>query len=351
MGDSATAKMAHDLIHPDPTPGYQFMSRLSMNGFTISNSEQLPIGHGVYCGSSMINHSCRPNAVPTFWLRPSAPPMLQITACQSVNAGEEVTISYCDVSTPMCMRRGMLWKSYKFVCDCQLCKDTDRDDEIVGLKCTTEGCQGRVSSIIAEANENHCISDTKDLGELGTENKSKYKCDSCGDTNFDDALKAQASSMEKIKKIEPVMNINISNHTFHKKAGEESRQIYDGLKRHCHQQRSYYSAWSADLFVHWCANTLKFYKKEQEQLDVCHEALVLINESRSATKLCMEYPGNLSWHVKRGMEAKLRLFVNPMDMDALGMLRNVRKEMHMYYPSSDDTIISLDQSLAAYSFS
>ena len=52
------------------------MSRMSMNGFTISDSEQLPIGHGVYLGASAINHSCRPNCLQTFWIRPHAPPML-----------------------------------------------------------------------------------------------------------------------------------------------------------------------------------------------------------------------------------------------------------------------------------
>jgi hypothetical protein len=55
--------------------------------------------------------------------------------------------------------------------------------------------------------------------------------------------------------------------------------------------------------------------------------------------------------VKRGKEAKLRLFVNPMDAEAMGMLRNVRDVMLMYYPPSDDLISSLDESLRAYSFS
>jgi hypothetical protein len=47
------------------------MSRMSMNGFTISDSEQLPIGHGVYLGASAINHSCRPNSLQTFWSAPT----------------------------------------------------------------------------------------------------------------------------------------------------------------------------------------------------------------------------------------------------------------------------------------
>ena len=154
-----------------------------------------------------------------------------------------------------------------------------------------------------------------------------------------------------MKLFESMMNDGSSSHRFQRKAGEESLQIYELLKRHCDLQRSYYAAWSADLFVHWCANALKSYTNEQEQLGLCRQALVVINESRSATKFCTEYPGNLSWHVKRGLEAKLRLFLNPTDMEALRMLGNVRKELLMYYPSSDDMMCWLDESLAVYSFS
>lgn len=76
----------------------------------------------------------------------------------------------------------------------------------------------------------------------------------------------------------------------------------------------------------------------------------MIRESRHATRFCLDYPGSLSWYVKRGTEAKLRLFVNPMDMEALEMLRDVRKVMLVYYPPSADLISSLDESLRAYTF-
>ncbi|KAL7540878.1 hypothetical protein ACHAXR_010680 [Thalassiosira sp. AJA248-18] len=337
MGDSA-ALVAHDLLHPDPIPAYQFMSRLSMNGFTISTSEQLPIGHGIYCGASMINHSCRPNAVPTFWLRDCTPPMLQVTVCQSVSAEEEVTIACCDVSTPMRVRSGSLWTNYKFICDCPLCQDTDRDDDVVGLKCTTERCRGRV----------RCASPGEEEGE---KQKLLYQCNSCGNTSFDCALQVQAETMEQMKRMDSVLSNDSDSQRFHKRVGKEARQIYDLLKRHCRLQTSYFPAWSADLFVYWCANALKSCINEQEQLGMCHEALVVINECRPATRFCNAYPGNLSWHIKQGMEAKLRLFVNPMDMEAFGMLRNARRELLVYYPSSDCTLMSLDESLAAYSFS
>ena len=333
-GDTTTAKMAYDMIS-NTTQVYQFMSRMCMNGFTISNSEQHAIGHGVYCGySSMMNHTCRPNAVQTFWLNDNTPPMLQVTVCKDVNVGEEITISYCDTSTPTSIRRATLLENYKFVCDCNLCKDIDRNDDVIGLKCTTNsgGCAGRV----------------KTIGALNESESSEYKCNACKSTDFNKARKAQSDSIDRMRQLESIMN-NTQQHN--KKVGVDIRKLYDDLKKYCCMKRSYYLSSSADLYINWCANTLKQMDNEQEQLKICHDALVVINESRQVSQFIMDYPGNLSWSVKLGVEAKLRLFANPADMAALQMLQDVRKELIKYYPSSDEMILSLEESLAAYSFS
>ena len=349
MEHNAAAKLVYDMIQQhDKTLAYQFMSRLSMNGFTISNSEQHAIGHGVYIGASMINHSCRSNAVPTFWLRNGEPPALQVTLCKDVSLGNEITISYCDVTTPTCMRKESLYENYKFVCDCALCKDVDRDDKIVGLKCSNANngtcMMGSVKSIAVESG----------CQELASEEEQgrRYRCNSCGNCDFDTALKEQSDSVETLKRLESAITMNTSTpQQFDSKLGDRIRKVYDRLKRYCCLQSSYYLAWSADLLVCWCANALKYMSNEQEQMRICHEALVVINESRSATQFCMKYSGSLSWHIKQGMEAKLRLFINPMDMQALKLLKNTRKEFLMNYPSTDEMILSLEESLAVYSFS
>ncbi|KAL9186074.1 hypothetical protein ACHAXT_005312 [Thalassiosira profunda] len=337
MGDASAAKVAYDLMHPDPSAAYRFMSRLSLNGFTIANSELLPIGHGIYPGASMINHSCIPNAVPTFWLRASTPPMLQVTTCCPLEVGDEIIISYCDRSAPRHLRSKGLWDSYKFACDCSLCQDAERDDDVVGLKCTTADCKGRVRS--------------KEETQFPETVNARYQCDACGNADFNEGLKALSGSLEKIKRIETRMTDSDDGNGSSKKDGEEARSIYESLKRHCNLHRSYHAAWSADLFVNWCANALKSLADEPEQLALCHEALVVINECRSATKFCFDHPGNLSWHIKRGVEAKLRMFANPADAEALGMLRNVRRELQKYYPPSDEMLSSLDETLSVYSFS
>jgi hypothetical protein len=360
MGDVAAgaARLARDLLvrsDASGAAGARFLSRMSRNGFTIADSEQRPIGHGVYPGAaSAINHSCRPNCVPTFWIRPRrAPPALQVTACRTIRAGEEITIAYCDASAPRRLRRETLRKNYGFLCDCPLCRgddSDDRDDDVVGLKCTSDGCGGAGAARCIVARSNGECDGTRGEGGGPDDRRRTYKCDACGNTDFRDAIEVQAESIERMKGLETAMNDSVGG-VVDNRVGEEMRRIYERLKGCCRMQTSFYIAWSADLCVCWYAKALKFLNSEGEQLDVCRRALALLRESRRATRFCLNYPGSLSWHVKRGTEAKLRLFVNPTDTEALGMLRNVRAVMLVYYPPTDYLISSLDESLRAYSFS
>ena len=97
--------------------------------------------------------------------------------------------------------------------------------------------------------------------------------------------------------------------------------------------------------INWCANAVQHNTNEQDQINIFR-----INESRPASKFCNVYQGtSLSW-VKQGVEVRLHCF-NPMDMEALGMTQHVMKELLIYYPLTDDTIHSLDESLSAHSFS
>ena len=354
MNDPDASKAAYALIHPDPTPAYQFMSRLTMNGFTISTSEQLPLGVGVYPDASMINHSCRPNAVPTFWFSNDAvstPPLLQITTCRTVNEGDEITISYCDGSAPRSTRLSGLWKNYKFQCGCALCKDGGRDDCTVGLKCANKGCKGMALSERILGPQPAVAEEDARNTSTTSRNMPCFECELCGCVDFDDAIRAQTRCIHRIEQIELFSQNSTTSNNDSKSYGQELKTIYESLKSICNIQSSWYIAWSADALLNWCANNLSRCANEQEQIDICQQGLVVMNETRSATKFSMCYPGNLRWFVQRGVEAKLRLFVNPMDMEALGMLRDVREKLIMFYPSSDETVLLLEQSIAAYSFS
>ena len=84
---------------------------------------------------------------------------------------------------------------------------------------------------------------------------------------------------------------------------------------------------------------------------MCNYALSLVYEGRDATEFSYDYKGSLTFLMKRGTEAKLRLFVNPTDFEALAILRDVKRDLMRYYPSSDEVLVSLDESIHSYSFS
>merc|ERR1712007_283752 len=126
--------------------------------------------------------------------------------------------------------------------------------------------------------------------------------------DLDEARRAQADSINRMKQLESLA----STQQHDKKVGDDIRKVYEKLKQYCCMKSSYYLSSSADLYINWCANELKKRTNEQDQLKICHDALVAINESRQVSQFIMDYPGNLSWSVKRGVEAKIRLFANPM---------------------------------------
>eukprot|EP00804_Cyclotella_cryptica_P010767 CCRYP_005538-RA/>CCRYP_005538-RA protein AED:0.30 eAED:0.30 QI:578/1/1/1/0/0/2/90/496 len=324
---------ACNMIQPDPTLSYKFLSRIMMNGFTISTLEQTGIGIGLYPAASMINHSCSPNALQSFWFSPHGRneptlPMLQITTCQKVKAGDEITISYCDGSAPRHMRRKELWDGYKFDCDCAWCHDTDRDLSVLGLKCPNTACSGSVVLVLDEA-----------MPSLSRSRQPRYKCDSCGYSRFTETL---AEITQNVKNIEAT-----TKQQDWYKCGMDLNKNYESLKMICRTQSSWYVAWCADAIVNWSINSLRLYEDERAQEEICIRALRIIEGTRSAMRSRFS---RLKWHMLQGVEAKLRLFVNYKDIDALNLLWDARRYFSLFVdPDSDDVMNSLDGSINNYS--
>lgn len=309
MGCTSAASEAQQMLKSGLLPWFRFLSRISLNGFTICNSEQLALGHGVFPTATMINHSCRPNCVPTFWLRQSAPPTLQITACEEVKTGEEVSISYCDVSPPTQARRQDLVDNYKFLCTCTLCRDSDRNRIVLGLERT--GIE---------------------VAPVGAQ------------LELDTAMESVSLSMKRLEKLEQSVD-DLSAMSEYQAAQEVVERVYTSCRCPYVASRcsGIYSALSSDM--------LRLCSSEREQVQICQKALKMMSETQSASKLCVQYAGSLTWQIRRGTEAKYRLFVNPVDADALSVLRNVKAELMKYFPPDDEMIESLDQSLQSYSYS
>jgi hypothetical protein len=96
-----------------------FLSYLQFatNSMSICDEFMVNIGAAAYHELSMFNHSCLPNCVLSF-----VGSTIYIKTICDIEKGEELTISYIDVSEPRAMRRKTLRERYFFTCTCPLCQ-------------------------------------------------------------------------------------------------------------------------------------------------------------------------------------------------------------------------------------
>lgn len=92
-----------------------------VNMFGLWNEHGDCLGYGVYPRASYFNHSCWPNT--TFYKNPDSklPYMDFMTVWDIEEPGEEVCISYIDISVGLMPRRQTLLEKYFFHCTCQRC--------------------------------------------------------------------------------------------------------------------------------------------------------------------------------------------------------------------------------------
>ena len=111
----------------------------------------------LYTLYSHINHSCLPNsrAIDTWGRLGELSGMLSFDGVNSVIAGEkeigegeEVTVSYVDVSSQGELRRDHLKKDYGFMCHCPRCAQEESKDK--EIKTRKDGNDGKVLEEIEE---------------------------------------------------------------------------------------------------------------------------------------------------------------------------------------------------------
>ncbi len=330
MGDDQGANLVHNRFIPDLITSSHFIRRMNTNGFMISDAEQTHIGMGLYMKASVINHACRPNAIQTFWLRPQKSPLLQLTVVTPIGAREEITISYCDASTPRLYRNRTLLQDYKFICDCFFCHDTTaRDDDVYGLYCTKKSCLEKRARVRSTRGQNIMLD-------------NYYTCELCGRKRSDE--EAQPVT-------QPLYSGINENSNLIKGAVDDERKALRRMKNSCQVETSYFYALCAKQFVSTICNSLPQITEEGERMDLVKEALTAISNSKSASKFCFDFPGSLQWILQGGEEAKLRLYANPNDVGAWNVLKEVKEKMLYYYPPCDETIMSLHESLESHAWS
>lgn len=120
--------------------------RLACNVFALSDegSSRNCAGLAVYAMASCLNHSCAPNATQSFC--PAG--RVTVTADRDVPAGEEVCVSYVDLTKAAWVRRRLLQEKYFFRCRCLRCSVPDANDTVqvpsseAGSDCRCSGAGG-----------------------------------------------------------------------------------------------------------------------------------------------------------------------------------------------------------------
>ncbi|CAO3634045.1 unnamed protein product [Cunninghamella blakesleeana] len=86
------------------------------NNFAIHDDHLFTIGEGTYPIASLINHSCRPNAIAMY-----DGALLSIIAIDNISTDQEITIAYIDAAHDRSHRQSSLYNKYFFHCQCVRC--------------------------------------------------------------------------------------------------------------------------------------------------------------------------------------------------------------------------------------
>ncbi|KAL9706736.1 hypothetical protein quinque_010254 [Culex quinquefasciatus] len=136
------------LIDEAAMPGNQELLRIfgkmCINSFNILDDEMNSIGTGMYLGASIMDHSCRPNAVAIF-----DGCNLNVRLLEDYHGAEidfsKIFISYIDLLNPTDVRRDMLRKRYYFECGCERCRDEQELKLMNGAACANAQCDEPIS--------------------------------------------------------------------------------------------------------------------------------------------------------------------------------------------------------------
>ncbi|KAK4222034.1 hypothetical protein QBC38DRAFT_539844 [Podospora fimiseda] len=81
---------------------------------------------GLFAETARINHACRPNAHSRFSERRLT---MEVMAHRAIKVGEEITMSYIPITTPIEERKKYLKEHWGFECTCSLCRSSPQDIE------------------------------------------------------------------------------------------------------------------------------------------------------------------------------------------------------------------------------
>ncbi|XP_074028951.1 SET and MYND domain containing, class 3 isoform X3 [Leptinotarsa decemlineata] len=146
--------------------------RMCVNSFSIGNQEFQSVGTGLYLGASVVDHSCKPNAVVTF-----EGTTLIMRVLENITSLDwtKIFISYIDVMAVKKERQAELESTYYFLCQCPKCLGPEPITEMTGAACPNRNCDNCLDS---------------------TSMKDGQKCAKCGETITEEFINTFRDVME-----------------------------------------------------------------------------------------------------------------------------------------------------------
>ncbi|XP_058449931.1 histone-lysine N-methyltransferase SMYD3 [Malaya genurostris] len=141
-------------VMPSNVELLQIFGRMCINSFNILDDEMNSIGTGIYLGASVMDHSCRPNAVATF-----DGPTLHVRLLEDYSSGSEIDISkifisYIDLMDTPDVRRERLRSRYYFECECDRCQDQQEMNLMNAGACSNIDCDEPITNMSGESVNN-----------------------------------------------------------------------------------------------------------------------------------------------------------------------------------------------------
>ncbi|XP_030024541.2 histone-lysine N-methyltransferase ASHR1 isoform X1 [Manduca sexta] len=131
-----------DISLPNTVELMGMYGRMVINSFMILDTDMNSVGTGIYLGSSIIDHSCDPNAVVAFDGK-----TINIRAIQDMPTldWKQIRISYIDLMKTPYDRQTELLKNYYFLCQCHRCMDETQIKYVHAAKCLNSECVNPVN--------------------------------------------------------------------------------------------------------------------------------------------------------------------------------------------------------------
>ncbi|XP_017887252.1 histone-lysine N-methyltransferase SMYD3 isoform X2 [Ceratina calcarata] len=124
-----------DTLMPNSAELIGIYGRICINSFNIFDLDMNSIGVGIYLGPSIMDHSCKPNAVATFEGTTIIVRTIEDLPCLDWS---QIRISYIDTLKTTSDRRAELRSSYYFWCNCERCEKPEPTEEAAA--CPSGSC-------------------------------------------------------------------------------------------------------------------------------------------------------------------------------------------------------------------